>query len=108
MTTYKETGVDIEAGDETVNRIRSSIRNTFTPGVEADIGAFGAFFAPNLEGVEDPVLVSSIDGVGTKLKVATRAERYDTVGQDLVNHCVVALGTGRHLQLGAHAIDGRH
>ena len=88
MTTYKEAGVDIEAGDESVGRIRSSVRDTFTPGVQADIGAFGAFFAPDLEGVEDPMLVSSIDGVGTKLKVATRAERYDTVGQDLVNHCV--------------------
>ncbi len=88
MTTYKEAGVDVEAGDETVDRIRATVRDTFTPGVLADIGAFGSFFEPNLEGVEQPVLVSSIDGVGTKLKVASRAERYDTVGQDLVNHCV--------------------
>lgn len=88
MTTYKEAGVDVEAGDETVNRIRATVQDTFTPGVLADIGAFGSFFEPNLEDVEQPVLVSSIDGVGTKLKVASRAERYDTVGQDLVNHCV--------------------
>ncbi len=88
MTTYKEAGVDVEAGDETVDRIRSTVRDTFTPGVLADIGAFGSFFEPDLDGVEQPVLVSSIDGVGTKLKVASRMERYDTVGQDLVNHCV--------------------
>lgn len=88
MTTYKEAGVDVEAGEETVDRIRSSVRETFTPGVLADIGAFGSFFEPDLDGVEQPVLVSSIDGVGTKLKVALRAGRYDTVGQDLVNHCV--------------------
>ncbi len=88
MTTYKEAGVDVEAGDETVDRIRSTVRETFTPGVLADIGAFGSFFEPDLDDMEQPVLVSSIDGVGTKLKVAARAERYDTVGQDLVNHCV--------------------
>jgi len=87
MTTYKEAGVDVEAGEETVDRIRSSVQETFTPGVLADIGAFGSFFEPDLEGMDEPVLVSSIDGVGTKLKVASRAERYDTVGQDLVNHC---------------------
>jgi len=88
MTTYKEAGVDIEAGDEAVDRIRGRVQETFTPGVLADIGAFGSFFEPDLSGIDDPVLVSSIDGVGTKLKVAARAERYDTVGQDLVNHCV--------------------
>lgn len=88
MTTYKEAGVDVEAGDETVDRIRETVRETFTPGVLADIGAFGSFFELDTEGIDTPVLVSSIDGVGTKLKVATRAERYDTVGQDLVNHCV--------------------
>ncbi len=88
MTTYKDAGVDVEAGDDTVDRIRSTVRETFTPGVLADIGAFGSFFEPELEGVETPVLVSSIDGVGTKLKVAARMDRYDTVGQDLVNHCV--------------------
>ena len=64
------------------------MRDTFTPGVLADIGAFGAFFEPDLSGYETPVLVSSIDGVGTKVLVAKRAGRFDTVGQDLVNHCV--------------------
>jgi len=88
MTTYKDAGVDVEAGDETVDRIRPMVRDTFTPGVMADIGAFGSFFELDLDGIEQPVLVSSIDGVGTKLKVAGRMDRYDTVGQDLVNHCV--------------------
>jgi phosphoribosylformylglycinamidine cyclo-ligase len=88
MTTYKEAGVDVEAGDEAVDRIRPMVQETFTPGVMADIGAFGSFFELDLGDVDQPVLVSSIDGVGTKVKVAARAERYDTVGQDLVNHCV--------------------
>ena len=88
MTTYREAGVSIEAGDETVSRLGPVVRETFTPGVLADIGAFGAFFEPDLAGYERPVLVSSVDGVGTKLKVAVRAGRHDTVGQDLVNHCV--------------------
>lgn len=88
MTTYKDAGVDVEAGDEAVDRIRPMVQKTFTPGVLADIGAFGSFFELDLGEVEQPVLVSSIDGVGTKVKVAARAERYDTVGQDLVNHCV--------------------
>ena len=88
MTTYKEAGVDVEAGDEAVDRIRPMVQETFTPGVLADIGAFGSFFELDLGDVDQPVLVSSIDGVGTKVKVAARAERYDTVGQDLVNHCV--------------------
>ncbi len=88
MTTYKDAGVDVEAGDEAVDRIRPMVRETFTPGVLADIGAFGSFFELDLGDVDQPVLVSSIDGVGTKGKVAARCERYDTVGQDLVNHCV--------------------
>jgi len=88
MTTYKEAGVDVEAGDEAVDRIRPMVRETFTPGVLADIGAFGSFFELDVGNTDRPVLVSSIDGVGTKVKVAGRAGRYDTVGQDLVNHCV--------------------
>jgi phosphoribosylformylglycinamidine cyclo-ligase len=88
MTTYRDAGVDIDAGEETVRRIKPLVRRTFTPGVLADIGAFGGFFEPDLSGYEHPVLVSSVDGVGTKLKVAFRMHRHDTVGQDLVNHCV--------------------
>lgn len=88
MTTYREAGVDIDAGEETVRRIKPLVRQTFTPGVLADIGAFGSFFELDLTGFRQPVLVSSVDGVGTKLKVAFRMHRHDTVGQDLVNHCV--------------------
>lgn len=88
MTTYKDAGVDIDAGEETVRRIKPLVRRTFTPGVLHGIGAFGAFFQPDFSRYREPVLVSSVDGVGTKLKVAVRAGRHDTVGQDLVNHCV--------------------
>ncbi|ARA92190.1 phosphoribosylformylglycinamidine cyclo-ligase [Rhodothermaceae bacterium RA] len=88
MATYREAGVDIEAGDETVRRIKPLVRQTFTPGVLADIGAFGAFFQLDTSAYREPVLVSSVDGVGTKLKVAFRMNRHDTVGEDLVNHCV--------------------
>lgn len=88
MTTYRDAGVDIDAGEETVRRIKPLVRRTFTPGVLTDIGAFGAFFELDLERYRRPVLVSSVDGVGTKLKVAFMMDRHDTVGQDLVNHCV--------------------
>ena len=85
---YKASGVDIDAGNETVRRIRSLARSTFTPGVLSDIGSFGGLFRLEPGKFRDPVLVSSADGVGTKLKVAFRANRHDTVGADLVNHCV--------------------
>ncbi len=85
---YKDSGVDIEAGDETVRRIRKLARSTFTPGVMSDIGSFGGLFRLDPARFRDPVLVSSADGVGTKLKVAFLAGRHDTVGADLVNHCV--------------------
>jgi phosphoribosylformylglycinamidine cyclo-ligase len=85
---YKASGVDIDAGNETVRRIRGLARSTFTPGVLSDIGSFGGLFRLEPGRYKDPVLVSSADGVGTKLKVAFMANRHDTVGQDLVNHCV--------------------
>jgi phosphoribosylformylglycinamidine cyclo-ligase len=85
---YKTSGVDIDAGNETVRRIRGLARSTFTPGVLSDIGSFGGLFRLGNGEARDPVLVSSIDGVGTKLKVAFMADRHDTVGTDLVNHCV--------------------
>ena len=85
---YRSAGVDIDAGAEAVRRIRSLARGTFTPGVLSEIGSFGGLFRPDLTGLSDPVLVSSADGVGTKLKVAFLAGRHDTVGRDLVNHCV--------------------
>jgi phosphoribosylformylglycinamidine cyclo-ligase len=85
---YKTAGVDIDAGNETVRRIRSLARSTFTPGVLSEIGSFGGLFRLDREKYQDPVLVSSADGVGTKLKVAFMTGRHDTVGADLVNHCV--------------------
>src|ERR671921_764259 len=85
---YKASGVDIDAGNETVRRIRGLARSTFTPGVLSDIGSFGGLFRLDPGQFKDPVLVSSADGVGTKLKVAFMADRHDTVGVDLVNHCV--------------------
>ena len=85
---YRSAGVDIDAGAEAVRRIRALARGTFTPGVLSEIGSFGGLFRPDLTGLADPVLVSSADGVGTKLKVAFLAGRHDTVGRDLVNHCV--------------------
>jgi phosphoribosylformylglycinamidine cyclo-ligase len=87
-TTYAQAGVDIAAGEEFVRRIKKSVRSTFTPAVLRDIGAFGAFFDAKFPRMKSPVLVSSVDGVGTKLMVARLAGRHDTVGQDLVNHCV--------------------
>jgi len=85
---YRDAGVDIDAQDDALRRIRSLVQATRTPGVLADIGSFGGLFAPDLAGLAEPVLVSSADGVGTKLQVAVLAGRHDTVGRDLVNHCV--------------------
>ncbi len=87
---YKDAGVDIDEADRAVDHIKHLARATFTRGVVTDIGAFGAAF--QLSGWKKPVLVSSADGVGTKLKVAFAAGRHDTVGQDLVNHCVNDIG----------------
>jgi phosphoribosylformylglycinamidine cyclo-ligase len=84
---YKHSGVSIDAGNETVGRIRDLAKRTFTPGVLSSIGSFGGLFRLGA-GYRDPVLVSSADGVGTKLKVAFMTGRHGTVGQCLVNHCV--------------------
>lgn len=87
-TTYKQSGVDIDAGDELVQRIKKTVRATFTKNVLTDIGMFGAFYEAKFPKVKNPVLVSSVDGVGTKLKIAFAMKKYSTIGQDLVNHCV--------------------
>ena len=87
--TYRDAGVDIDAANEAVQRMRGPLRSTFTPGVLTDVGSFGGMFALSaVQGIEDPVLVSSIDGVGTKLKVAILVNKHDTIGRDLVYHCV--------------------
>ena len=85
---YRAAGVDIDAASRLVQRVRALARQTFTPGVLSDIGAFGGLFQPEWGRHRQPVLVASADGVGTKLKVAFLAARHDTVGVDLVNHCV--------------------
>jgi phosphoribosylformylglycinamidine cyclo-ligase len=85
---YKTSGVDIDAGNETVRRIKRLAKATFTPGVLSDIGSFGGLFKLDTAALKEPVLVSSADGVGTKLKVAFMANRHRTIGADLVNHCV--------------------
>ena len=85
-TSYKDAGVDIDEADRAVSAIRKMARATFTKGVLTDIGSFGGCFA--LPKMKHPVLVSSVDGVGTKLKIAFATGRHDTIGEDLVNHCV--------------------
>ncbi len=86
--TYLGSGVDIDAQDQGLLRVKEIARTTFTRGVLSEIGLFGGLFALNPDDPRGDVLVASADGVGTKLKVAQLAGRYDTVGQDLVNHCV--------------------
>jgi phosphoribosylformylglycinamidine cyclo-ligase len=86
--TYRDAGVDIDAQDEALRRIKDSVKATRTPGVLADLGSFGGLFLPRLEGIAEPVLVASADGVGTKLRAAFLTGVHDTVGRDLVNHCV--------------------
>ena len=85
---YKSSGVDIDAGNETVRRIKRLAQSTFTPGVLSEIGSFGGLFKLDTAAWSEPVLVSSADGVGTKLKVAFMANQHRTIGVDLVNHCV--------------------
>ena len=85
---YKESGVDIKAGEELVDSIKDVVKETHNKNVLTNIGGFGALFNADFSKYKQPVLVSSVDGVGTKLIVAFKAEKYDTVGQDLVNHCV--------------------
>jgi len=86
--TYAAAGVDIDAKMAAVARAKEAIRSTFTAGVVGDVGGFGGLYRPDFRGLADPLLVASADGVGTKLKVAIAAGIHDTVGQDLVNHCV--------------------
>ncbi|HPP76047.1 MAG TPA: phosphoribosylformylglycinamidine cyclo-ligase, partial [Armatimonadota bacterium] len=79
--TYRDAGVDIDAGIEAVRRMKESVRATYTDSVLTDVGSFGGMFKLN-GGFTDPVLVSSIDGVGTKVKVAVAMQKHDTIGKD--------------------------
>jgi phosphoribosylformylglycinamidine cyclo-ligase len=85
---YASAGVDVDLGNELKRKIQSLVRQTHSPQVLGKIGGFGGLFRANFRGMREPILVSSIDGVGTKLKIAFALDRHDTVGADLVNHCV--------------------
>ena len=86
--TYAESGVDVKAGEDAVERIKKLAAETFNENVLHGLGAFCGFYKPNFDGIKSPVLVSSADGVGTKLKLAFMTNRHNTIGEDLVNHCV--------------------
>ena len=81
---YREAGVDLEAANLIVDRLKPLVRETYTPGVMTDIGSFGGLFSLASQRYESPVLVSATDGVGTKLKVALMMDKHDTIGLDLV------------------------
>ena len=85
---YAAAGVDIDAQEKGLARVKTLAKSTFTPGVLTEIGSFGGLFRPDLTGMAEPVLVASADGVGTKLAVARMADDYSSVGRDLVSHCV--------------------
>jgi len=87
-SSYRDSGVNIDAQDEALREVRHIARGTFTPGVMSEIGSFGGLFRAEFAGMQSPVLVSSTDGVGTKLRVAQEMRVHDTVGYDLVCHCV--------------------
>ena len=88
MATYKEAGVDVDAGTEAIQRIKKHVRETFNANVLTDLGGFGGCFNFPKDDYSNPVLISSADGVGTKLKLAFLANKHNTIGQCLVNHCV--------------------
>ena len=85
---YAAAGVDIALGNLVKRGLQEKVKTTFGPEVLGRIGAFGGFFRLDLQGIKDPVLVSSIDGVGTKLKIAISLGKHDSIAQDLVNHCI--------------------
>lgn len=88
QSAYKDAGVDIDAGAELVERIKPAVKKTARSGMMGGLGGFGAFFDPKAAGFKDPILVSSTDGVGTKIKIAIDAKRHETIGIDLVAMCV--------------------
>jgi len=96
---YALAGVDVDLGNLVKRRIQLKVKSTHGPEVLGKIGGFGGLFAPDFSGMREPVLVASVDGVGTKLKVAFALDRHDTVGADLVNHCVNDIAV-----LGAHPL----
>jgi len=87
MSQYKDSGVDIEAGNESVNKIKNIVKKTFTPNVITGLGSFGAMFdAAFLKDYQNPIIVQSIDSVGTKIIIAEEMKKYDSIGKDMVGH----------------------
>jgi phosphoribosylformylglycinamidine cyclo-ligase len=87
-SSYAAAGVDVKAGEKAVDSIREIVKTTYNGKVLSELGSFGGLYSLDKSLYQEPVLVSSTDGVGTKLRVAIMAKRYDTIGRDLVNHCV--------------------
>ncbi|MDN5301548.1 MAG: phosphoribosylformylglycinamidine cyclo-ligase, partial [Thermoanaerobacteraceae bacterium] len=85
---YKDAGVDVDAGNRAVELMKTHVKSTFRPGVLGNIGGFGGFFQLDIKKYREPVLVSGTDGVGTKLKIAFAMDKHDTVGIDCVAMCV--------------------
>ena len=122
ITTYKEAGVDIDKADDFIQQIRPLVKSTYRTGVLGDIGAFGGLFHLGADKYRDPVLVSSTDGVGTKIKIAILMDRHDTIGIDLVAMCAndiithgatplffldyLAMGQSRHRHVATQIIEG--
>jgi phosphoribosylformylglycinamidine cyclo-ligase len=110
---YAQAGVDVDLGNLVKRRIQARVKSTHGPEVLGKIGGFGGLFAPNFSGIREPVLVASVDSVGTKLKVAFAMDRHNTVGADMVNHCVndIAVVGARPLffldYIGAERLDPR-
>ena len=96
---YAQAGVNIDAGQKAVDLMKEAVRATYTPDVLSDTGNFGGLFAAaHLQTMQQPVLVASTDGVGTKTRVAARMNRWDSIGKDLVNHCVNDILSGLRRQ----------
>ena len=84
---YKKAGVDVTAGYKGVELMKEAVKSTYTSEVISDIGGFGGLYAPNIKNMEEPILVSGTDGVGTKLKLAFLMDKHDTIGEDCVAMC---------------------
>ena len=99
MITYKQSGVNIDEAERLVQKIKPLAKGTFNKNVLSEIGFFGGFFNGKFPRYRNPVLVSSVDGVGTKVKIAIDMGKHDTIGQDLVNHCVNDIAVGGAMPL---------
>jgi phosphoribosylformylglycinamidine cyclo-ligase len=92
--TYRKAGVDIGKGESAVKSIKSLVQSTFNENVLTELGSFGGMYRLETKSLKNPVLVASTDGVGTKLKIASLMNKHDSIGEDLVNHCVNDIAVG--------------